>query len=358
MYTQVAEKWLANQPQMEPVQREFLEKALRFYREFAQQGGGTEPEVRLETARAYRRVADIQFRLGAAAQAETAFREAIDRLKALADEFPGVPEYRQVLGDTLHQLGKLLDDLGRSSEEEKVHREALALEERLATDFPTDARYQRDLARGQYYLGVALARLGKPRDAEVAFSAAIALQEKLVDGPSSLPEDREYLAESLMSRGRPRLRGTIGSERALKDFRRSIDLLERLVDEFPNLPQYRNELADAYFRMVDGSFGDLLPLPEAEQTLKKALDIQRKLAADFPRVMYYRFDLVRSLLTLGRLLKASHRTSEAIDALREARAVGDKLAAETPPAVSYIHNRVGAGLRGPRKAPHRRRPRE
>ena len=94
MYTQVAEKWLANQPQMEPVQREFLEKALRFYQEFAQQGGGTEPEVRLETARAYRRVADIQFRLGAVAQAETAFREAIDRLKALADEFPSAPEYR------------------------------------------------------------------------------------------------------------------------------------------------------------------------------------------------------------------------------------------------------------------------
>src|SRR4029079_2836180 len=80
MYTQVAEKWLANQPQMEPVQREFLEKALRFYREFAQQGGGTEPEVRLETARAYRRVGDIQFRLGATAEAETAFRAAIDRL--------------------------------------------------------------------------------------------------------------------------------------------------------------------------------------------------------------------------------------------------------------------------------------
>ena len=53
--------------------------------------------------------------------------------------------------------------------------------------------------------------------------------------------------------------------------------------------------------------------------------------------MYYRFDLVRSLITLGRRLKAGHRTSEAIDALREARAVGDKLAAETPPAV-YLHS--------------------
>ena len=195
---------------MEPVQREFLEKALRFYQEFAQQGGGTEPEVRLETARAYRRVADIQFRLGAVAQAETAFREAIDRLKALADEFPSVPEYRQILGDTLHNFGMLLGDIGRLSDEEKIHREALALQERLAADFPTDTRYQRDLARGQYYLGIVLGLLGKPRDAEVAFSAAIALQEKLADGPSSLPEDRENLAESLAGRGLARRRSTVG----------------------------------------------------------------------------------------------------------------------------------------------------
>ncbi len=35
MYTQVAERWLADQPRMQPIQREFLEKALRFYEEFA-----------------------------------------------------------------------------------------------------------------------------------------------------------------------------------------------------------------------------------------------------------------------------------------------------------------------------------
>ena len=64
MYTQFAQKWLINQPQMEPVRREFLKKALRFYEEFAEQDGGTEPAVRLETARAYSRVAEIQQNMG------------------------------------------------------------------------------------------------------------------------------------------------------------------------------------------------------------------------------------------------------------------------------------------------------
>ena len=63
MYTQVAEKWLANQPQMEAVQREFLQKALEFYAEFARESGD-DPTIPVETARAYRRVTEIQIKLG------------------------------------------------------------------------------------------------------------------------------------------------------------------------------------------------------------------------------------------------------------------------------------------------------
>ena len=156
MYTQVAEKWLANQPQMEPVQREFLEKAVRSTRSSPSRAVARD---RRSAWRPPGRIAAWPTSSSAWAQPprpKPAFREAIDRLKALAAEFPSVPEYRQVLGDTLHNFGKLLGDIGRSSEEEKVHREALALEERLAADFPTDARYQRGLARGQYYLGMIL----------------------------------------------------------------------------------------------------------------------------------------------------------------------------------------------------------
>ena len=50
MYTQVAEKWLAQQPKLTPLQREFLEKALAFYEQFAASGPTT--QARLEAARA------------------------------------------------------------------------------------------------------------------------------------------------------------------------------------------------------------------------------------------------------------------------------------------------------------------
>ncbi len=39
MYTRVAEEWLVDQPGLRPLQREFLQEALAFYREFAGQQG-------------------------------------------------------------------------------------------------------------------------------------------------------------------------------------------------------------------------------------------------------------------------------------------------------------------------------
>jgi hypothetical protein len=63
MYTEVAEKWLKDQPRMQQVQRDFLEKALTYYEGFAREKGD-DPETRFEAARMYRRVADIHRMLG------------------------------------------------------------------------------------------------------------------------------------------------------------------------------------------------------------------------------------------------------------------------------------------------------
>jgi len=109
MYTQFAEKWLANQPKLQPVQREFLQKALQFYAEFAQQTG-TDAAIRLETARAYGRLATIHYRLGDVVQAEHAGRQNLERSQRLVDEFPNVPEYRKNLADAIRMLVLLLSE--------------------------------------------------------------------------------------------------------------------------------------------------------------------------------------------------------------------------------------------------------
>ena len=81
MYTQVAEKWLAGQPRLQPLQREFLEKALRYYQDFARDDAA-DPEARLATGRAYLRV--VLRQEGGRMVARSAGGQASSQLRPLA----------------------------------------------------------------------------------------------------------------------------------------------------------------------------------------------------------------------------------------------------------------------------------
>jgi hypothetical protein len=81
MLTRVLGKSLADNPQAEPMRRQLLGDALRFYQRLLR-GRNADREVRRETARAYRRVGDIHLLLGehaaAAAAAEDLLRTGHD----------------------------------------------------------------------------------------------------------------------------------------------------------------------------------------------------------------------------------------------------------------------------------------
>jgi serine/threonine protein kinase/Tfp pilus assembly protein PilF len=342
MYTQVAEKWLAQQPQMEPIQREFLDKALQFYTEFAKESSN-DPAVRVETARAYGRVADIQHRFGEAGQAEKAYQSTIDQLQGLVTEFPDVPAYRQNLASTLHKFGVLLGDTGRRySDAQKVHRRALVLEEQLAAEFPSVAEYRRDLGRGHWYLAsdsglndTNLASQQRLRDKEKSLRSGLAIQESLANEYPAVPIYRQHLAETHL-----RLAiviGHLGNPQEDQTHKRTAaSILEKLVAELPTVPGYRNELANVYW-WISGS--PTTPAPEAEQFLQKALPQQEKLVADFPAVTDYRYDLFRTLSSLGIRLTSLDRPQEAEDAYRRAAVIGEKLVADAP-GVDYYQSKL------------------
>jgi eukaryotic-like serine/threonine-protein kinase len=321
MYTQVAEKWLAHQPRLEPVQRDFLQKALRFYEQFAHQTS-SEPVVRFDSARAYRRVADIQYKLGDAVSAEKAYHQAIVVLEGLVDGFPDRPEFQKELADLLHKLGVLVGDTGRKPDEEKFHRRALVLQRKLVADFPAEPVYRRDLARGLY------AFVFNVRNYESGqfISEAISLQQKLAVELASVPEVRAELAVSLRWLGNQSTEG----KRLLGQ---AEDLLEKLVGEFPGDPSYREELADSSY-----SLAMALPSPDGDKALQKAMNILEKLIADFPSVYDYRSELSRNYGFLGRMLTSAGKIKEAERAYRRALVVGEQLRAV--PNVDYFRKRL------------------
>ena len=63
MYTQVAEKWMGHEAGLKPLQKEFLQKALNYYLDFAGQQE-SDLATRLATAAAFRQVGAIQAALG------------------------------------------------------------------------------------------------------------------------------------------------------------------------------------------------------------------------------------------------------------------------------------------------------
>ena len=316
MYTQVAKKWLADQPQMEPLQRDFLQKALTFYEEFARESN-SDPAVRFEAAEAYVRVAEIQDKLGDPGRAEKAFSHAIPILQSLVDEFPNEPQYKKELTDALHSLGSLLGGTGRDSEEEQTHRRALVLQQKLVAMFPAIAAHRRALARGLYHLGCTNeVWSGHFNEWKAVLDQAIDIQRQLVAEFPIVPEYRAELADSY---------SRIGD---LQSKREAVAILEKLVADHPDRPGYRWSLGDAYDRLARWASP-----AEGEKTYRQAIAVREKVLADFPTVPGYRFDLTHSYLFLANALLQLDKIDAAESTYRQSLAVGDRLLAV--PKVDY-----------------------
>ena len=195
MYTQVAEKWLAQQAELTQVQKQFLEKALAFYQRLATEESA-DPAVLFETAKAEQRVGEIQNKLGKHAEAEAAYRRAIELFAQLAREAQDSAKYNQGLAKTRRSLGSLLFFTGRPQEAEQEQRLALTLCQALAAQFPDDSQYQLDLAKSHDGLGMMLHGIGKCGEAREAFRQSMALFESLL---TRSPDDRDLKYQLAMS---------------------------------------------------------------------------------------------------------------------------------------------------------------
>jgi serine/threonine protein kinase/tetratricopeptide (TPR) repeat protein len=320
MYTQFAKKWLAQQPQMEPVEREFLNKALAFYEKQAGESS-KDPRVRFETAKAYARIAEIQHHLGEIGEAEKAYGQAVPILQGLVDGFPLEADYAKELAEALHSLGILWGDLGQLEDEEKAHLRALDLQRKLAQDHPAVPAYRRDLARGLFHLGSKHMFTNHFDKANVFLAQAAALQQVLVVEIPNLPDVRAELAESLLR---------ISEE---KSVRKAAEILESLIDTSPGNPAYRNSLAESYYFLAR-----FVAHAESERALRRAIEIQTKLLADFPKVTNNRFDLIRSQFALARLLASMQKYTAASEAFGQGLEIGKPLI--EIPKVDYFRRRI------------------
>jgi tetratricopeptide (TPR) repeat protein len=178
--SEVVDDWLAKQPELTDQQRQFLERALTSYEEFARDTGQDE-QSRAGVAGAYGRVGRILGRLGKITEAEAAFRACQERFAQLAADYPAVPQYRQGLSAAHYKRAMALSDTGRDAEAEREYHAALDLLQRLADDNPGEAGDQHMRAHTHASLGNLLRGKGRLREAEEEVRAALALEQRLAD---------------------------------------------------------------------------------------------------------------------------------------------------------------------------------
>jgi serine/threonine-protein kinase len=312
-YMRVADEWLASQPRMTEVVREFLEKAVAFYEELAREQGA-DPELRYRTSQAHYFVARIRHNLGQWAQAEQAYRRQIELLQGLAAEFPGEQKYRFDLFHSHLALGSVLGGRANGGESEQAYRAALALIGDLVRDHPEEPNYRDAQASVLIHLASLLAARLDYEEAERLLRQGYDIAEQLDRQYPNKRTPPHYPANVARSLGA--LAGlqlvTGRTDQAEDSLRRALAIWEKLVGEQPGEPAYRQSEVSCRFGL--GSlYLDRGQWPQAQACFERCLPDAERLARDFPGVPGYRGSLAQTHAYLAYSLEGAgrHRDAEA-----------------------------------------------
>ncbi|MCE9594349.1 MAG: serine/threonine-protein kinase [Planctomycetes bacterium] len=330
MLTRVGDRVLRQVPQMELVRRDLLNDALEFCQRFLETHSG-DAALRVETAMARARVADIHASLGD-------YDRARDELTAAVAEYDGLltetPDDDIVLRKSIEArtlLARLLRIRRDGAGADAAIRRALDDLPKLRTVSERD----RHLLAARLQLEVAQLEIanGKVIESRDAFAAAA----KELDGPDSDPNDR--VARQLLVQIHSRSGGAASDlatradpeqwlEIARTEMKAAVELAEALIAEHGDL-QMRSDLVDALGDIGLTYVRQGRPA-EAEPWLARAIAEGEKLARDFPGIVDHASDLAQALSMYGYVLGELGRNDDALAALRRGVDIGARLVDDHP----------------------------
>lgn len=324
-----------------------LEGLLKFYDQFAEQNRGNTRWQR-ESGQAYRRVGDIQQRLGRFREAEEAYGRAIEIFEHLAQSVPGEAEYLIELATVHNQLGSMALVADRFDE---AFRQYELAGKNLTGDtpmrpLPSQGRFE--LAKAYRAMGLAVflrqAMSSAPAgpaadapDAEACLRKALAIFSELAAEAPSRGEYRHALAECYGNLWGACHFGERPTE-AAEARRQAIGILEELTAEFPKNPQYRQTLALTYAVTSDFSLTE-----ESEDSvawLRKALALMEEVPAPYTEVPDHRRTLAHIYQSLAEALFESGQ-DERVERPRQTSQ--ELFAALTDEFPDIPHYRAGLG---------------
>ena len=309
--------------EIDPVQREFLEKALVYFEQYTTRVGDN-PGVRLEHAQARQEMGDILRKLGRSAESEKVYRKALDLLRPIAQTDPDasrdLARVRTLLGDLLVHSGRDKD------EAQPLYEEAIKVQEAFATGRSAVPLDWLHLGQSRKSLGDLLRHKGKFSEARPLYDEAITWLDRAQKADLKKGEASGELALALDARGW--IERELGEfDKSERDYQSSITILEKLVAQFPTIPRHREVLAKAYNSLALIEQDTSRPAA-ALANLRRELPLVERLTQDYPDRPEHRRELARTLMNLGNLIVNHDEGTEARTILARAveinQAIHDK----------------------------------
>jgi serine/threonine-protein kinase len=345
-FTTVSESKLLNVPGLQPLRKELLDSALKYYQGFIRDRGG-DRSVRAELAATYYRVAWITTYVGSADKALAAYQQALALYEELVRGYPAEVRYQTDLAIVCNDLGGLLRGMGQLDEALRIHRKGLAIREATARAHPEGIRFQNELAKSYANIASILRDSGQQEEALRGCQKAAAINESLVTARPTVvafPSDLGVHHNSVEAIEEDLAKNQIGigyllgqmnrPDESVRAFEKAAAILEKLIAKEPEVESRQATLAD-----VENRIGFRLKqerkYDEAMRHHQKARVLLEGLVARNPSVPGYRGGLASCELYLVGLLTDSGRPAEALPLLRQAQAILEALAAEQPTVSWY-----------------------
>ncbi len=380
--TDLGHRRLSRVPNMEPVRRELLAKALAFHRRFLEINGD-QPGQRLEVGQSHVRVGEIEENLGRHAEAEAAYQKALGIFTGMLRESPKAPTIRREMATTWNDLAIVQQELNKPADAAASFAESLKIKESLAAEDENNIDLRRELANGLNNRGnLRSALLNQPKEAEAdyrealrqlakvpcakalenlgetynnlgavlvatdrnqaagAYAEAIRCWKELDEATPGNPMVEHSLAAAILNRAViAHLQGK--TEPAEDGYKTAVNRLVKLTNEYRSTVSYRETLAEAYYNYAK-LLRALKRFRDAEKQYRLVLPLYRRLAEELPKNLAHRQKLANSLNELGVALISLNDLNEYEALWTEAIKLQEALVADAPGVAMYWQDLVNS----------------
>jgi serine/threonine-protein kinase len=308
------------------------QKALAVWRDLAAEAG-SDSEAKLGVARALRSIGALNEEAGDVEAALSAYRQSREQVDELINSGAGSDKAQSLLGLIHYSIASILHKTGRLAEANDAYKRALEVQQPLADANPSVVAYQKAVIRSLCNSGVLLSQTGEIDGALASYTKARTLTEDLarqtpddVDCQSNLGWINNASAVAFLRLGK--------QAEAMDAFERSLAVKQRLADSHPNVTYLQSELAVVLLN-IGGLLSETGKLSESIAVSQRSLELYQALAAANPNIPDFRSRVGVIQFNIGKTLENMGKTNEALAAYQTALQVQQPLVDANPSIATY-----------------------